>query len=183
MRWTHSPRDKQAMSDSHERVLTLMDRVGLYHHAYVSCCRLYSTNRRWEQMKSQKNYMMRIVVFWLMTPFSLVDGWHFGERYFLCIKGRSEDGCDTFLRNICNHLQEHTRPQVIFSPPWKPHSTNKITLSIKAHSSKSTWLNSVRPSLLQSWNNRLTGCPRTLPNIPHENKLVLVERRGVRQLV
>jgi hypothetical protein len=43
---------------------------------------------------------MLIVIFWVVTPCGLVGGYQlFGGTY-------PEDGDDTFLRNVGNHIQE-----------------------------------------------------------------------------
>jgi hypothetical protein len=55
---------------------------------------------------------MSIVVFWVLMLRGLVDGYQ-------CFGGTvPEDGNDSFLQNISNHLQNHTVPQ-----PRKPQST------------------------------------------------------------
>jgi hypothetical protein len=55
---------------------------------------------------------MLIVVFWFATSCNLVDGY------------QPEDRCDTFLRNIRNHLQENTASQ-----PRRPQSTFTVGIN------------------------------------------------------
>jgi hypothetical protein len=119
--WTHQAKDHsiQHLHWSHASLLYV---------SYVTVC---SASYIQNSMLIETNMLMKMAVFWVVAPCSLVEV-HQRFRSLRCLHHQGDDGGSKDLWNVGKLLPDymalqHRRQPSSYSPPWEPQILNMWT--------------------------------------------------------